>query len=67
MGVKRTVYVSHLGADRASAYPAFKAKAIAEGGICAAAALGAHHLAHRHHLWTGGCTLPAAWRYLLQQ
>ena len=29
-GVKRIFYVSHLGADRASAYPVFKAKAIAE-------------------------------------
>jgi NADH dehydrogenase len=28
--VKRIFYVSHLGADRASAYPVFKAKAIAE-------------------------------------
>jgi uncharacterized protein YbjT (DUF2867 family) len=30
VGVKRIFYVSHLGADRASAYPVFKAKAIAE-------------------------------------
>ena len=30
VGVKRILYVSHLGADRASAYPVFKAKAIAE-------------------------------------
>lgn len=30
VGVRRTFFVSHLGADRASAYPAFKAKAIAE-------------------------------------
>lgn len=30
VGVKRTFYLSHLGADRASAYPALKAKAIAE-------------------------------------
>jgi NADH dehydrogenase len=29
-GVKRIFFVSHLGADRASAYPAFKAKAISE-------------------------------------
>jgi NADH dehydrogenase len=29
-GVRRIFYVSHLGADRASAYPVFKAKAIAE-------------------------------------
>lgn len=29
-GVKRFFYVSHLGADRASAYPVLKAKAIAE-------------------------------------
>ena len=29
-GVKRIFYVSHLGADRASAFPALKAKAIAE-------------------------------------
>lgn len=29
-GVKRIVYLSHLGADRASAYAVFKAKAIAE-------------------------------------
>lgn len=29
-GVKRLFYVSHLGADRASAYPVLKAKAIAE-------------------------------------
>ncbi len=29
-GVKRLLYVSHLGADRASAYPMLKAKAIAE-------------------------------------
>ena len=29
-GVGRIFYVSHLGADRASAYPVFKAKAIAE-------------------------------------
>ena len=29
-GVDRLVYVSHLGADRASAYPVLKAKAIAE-------------------------------------
>jgi uncharacterized protein YbjT (DUF2867 family) len=32
-GVKRMFYVSHLGADRASAYPVFKAKAIAEEHI----------------------------------
>jgi NADH dehydrogenase len=32
-GVKRFFYVSHLGADRASAYPALKAKAIAEENI----------------------------------
>jgi uncharacterized protein YbjT (DUF2867 family) len=30
VGIKRIFYVSHLGADRASAYPVFKAKAIAE-------------------------------------
>ncbi len=29
-GVKRFFYISHLGADRASAYPVLKAKAIAE-------------------------------------
>ena len=29
-GVKRLFFISHLGADRASAYPAFKAKAISE-------------------------------------
>jgi len=29
-GVGRIFYVSHLGADRASAYPVFKAKAVAE-------------------------------------
>jgi uncharacterized protein YbjT (DUF2867 family) len=29
-GVKRLFYISHLGADRASAYPVLKAKAIAE-------------------------------------
>jgi uncharacterized protein YbjT (DUF2867 family) len=29
-GVKRIFYISHLGADRASAYPVLKAKAIAE-------------------------------------
>jgi NADH dehydrogenase len=29
-GVDRMFYISHLGADRASAYPVFKAKAIAE-------------------------------------
>jgi NADH dehydrogenase len=29
-GVERILYVSHLGADRASAYPVLKAKAIAE-------------------------------------
>lgn len=29
-GVKRIFYLSHLGANRASAYPVFKAKAIAE-------------------------------------
>ncbi len=29
-GVKRFFYISHLGADRASAYPVFKAKAISE-------------------------------------
>src|SRR5512146_390907 len=32
-GVKRLVYISHLGADRASAYPVLKAKAIAESHI----------------------------------
>jgi NADH dehydrogenase len=31
--VKRLFFVSHLGADRASAYPVLKAKAIAEGYI----------------------------------
>jgi uncharacterized protein YbjT (DUF2867 family) len=30
VGVDRFFYISHLGADRASAYPIFKAKAIAE-------------------------------------
>lgn len=32
-GVGRLVYLSHLGADRASAYPVFKTKAIAENLI----------------------------------
>ena len=32
-GVKRIFYLSHLGSDRASAYPVFKAKAIAESYI----------------------------------
>lgn len=32
-GVKRIIYLSHLGADRASAFPVMKAKAIAEGLI----------------------------------
>lgn len=32
-GVKRILYVSHLGADRASAYPVIKAKGIAEDVI----------------------------------
>jgi uncharacterized protein YbjT (DUF2867 family) len=32
-GVKRIFYLSHLGADRASAFPVFKVKAIAEGLI----------------------------------
>ena len=32
-GVERFFYLSHLGADRASAYPVLKAKAIAEGHI----------------------------------
>jgi uncharacterized protein YbjT (DUF2867 family) len=32
-GVKRMFYLSHLGADRASAYPVLKAKAIAEEHI----------------------------------
>jgi uncharacterized protein YbjT (DUF2867 family) len=32
-GVERFFYLSHLGADRASAYPVFKAKAIAEENI----------------------------------
>ena len=32
-GVDRIFYLSHLGADRASAYPVFKAKAIAEEAI----------------------------------
>jgi len=32
-GVKRFLYLSHLGADRASAYPVLKAKAIAEENI----------------------------------
>lgn len=32
-GVKRIFYLSHLGANRASAYPVFKAKAIAEEHI----------------------------------
>jgi uncharacterized protein YbjT (DUF2867 family) len=30
LGIKRLFFVSHLGADRASAFPVFKAKAIAE-------------------------------------
>ena len=29
-GVRRLFYISHLGADRASAYPVLKAKAISE-------------------------------------
>jgi uncharacterized protein YbjT (DUF2867 family) len=32
-GVKRFFYISHLGADRASAYPVLKAKAISEENI----------------------------------
>ena len=32
-GVKRIVYLSHIGAERASGYPAFKAKGIAEEHI----------------------------------
>ena len=32
-GVRRIVYLSHLGADRASAYPVLKAKALAEHEI----------------------------------
>ncbi len=32
-GIERFVYLSHLGADRASAYPLLKAKAIAEHAI----------------------------------
>lgn len=32
-GVKRFFYISHLGADRASAYPVLKSKAIAENHI----------------------------------
>ncbi len=32
-GVERLIYLSHLGADRASAYPVLKAKALAEGFI----------------------------------
>ena len=32
-GVKRFFFLSHLGADRASAYPVLKAKAIAEENI----------------------------------
>jgi NADH dehydrogenase len=32
-GVERLIYLSHIGADRASAYPVFKAKALAEGHI----------------------------------
>lgn len=32
-GVERLVYLSHLGVDRASAYPVMKAKALAEGFI----------------------------------
>jgi len=33
LGIQRLFYVSHLGADRASAFPLFKAKAIAEEHI----------------------------------
>jgi NADH dehydrogenase len=33
LGIKRLFYVSHLGADRASAFPLFKAKGIAEEHI----------------------------------
>ena len=32
-GVERIIYLSHLGADRLSAYPVLKAKAIAEGHL----------------------------------
>ena len=32
-GIKRLIYISHLGADRASAFPALKAKGIAEDHI----------------------------------
>lgn len=32
-GVRRFIYISHLGADRASAYPVLKAKALAENLI----------------------------------
>lgn len=32
-GIERFIYISHLGADRMSAYPALKAKGIAEGHI----------------------------------
>ncbi len=34
-GVRRIVYLSHLGADRASAYPVLKAKGLAENAIAA--------------------------------
>ena len=32
-GVRRFFYLSHLGADKASAYPVLKAKALAEGAV----------------------------------
>jgi uncharacterized protein YbjT (DUF2867 family) len=32
-GIDRILYLSHLGADKASAYPVLKAKALAEGSI----------------------------------
>jgi NADH dehydrogenase len=32
-GIERFYYLSHLGADRASAYPVFRAKALAESAI----------------------------------
>lgn len=32
-GVRRLVFLSHLGADRASAFPVYKAKGLAEGAI----------------------------------
>ena len=48
-GVQRIFYVSHLGADRASAYPVLKAKGIAEEFI-RRSSLSLYHPAQRHRL-----------------